>query len=81
MTVVSPAGSRAEVKRRGRIGLGALHETAKEEEARRRPRLHEAWLRELHLDAAGKAQTWHALSRESMLRYGHRLRYHLAPDL
>lgn len=31
-------------KGRGRSGSGALHETAKEEEARRRPRLHEAWL-------------------------------------
>ena len=32
--------------------------------------------------AAGKAQTGHALlSGESILRYGHRLRYHLAPDL
>lgn len=64
MTVVSPASNRAEVERRGRIGSGALHEMAKEEEARRRPRLHEAWLRELlHLDAAGKAQTGHALWR------------------
>jgi len=81
MTVVSPASSRAEVKRRGRIGSGALHETAKEEEARRRPRLHEAWL--------VSCSTWMPRARhrqgtpsgESILRYGRRLRYHLAPDL
>jgi hypothetical protein len=62
MTVVSPASSRAEVKRRGRIrfrcltrGRGTTSPTT--------PRGLASRLELQHLDAAGKAQTGHALSR------------------